>query len=119
MTSHLRPDTVQVVHDHPLHAHRIDRVESAVGELEQRRLAHAQLVRRRVKLRLTRRANHFRRRPLDPLEEAAALATRSGEDVGLHAFPGIFGERPARPERFIVGVGEDAHQAKRHRLITA
>ncbi len=80
-------------------------------------LADAEFLGRGPKLRFPCGADDLGARPLAAVAEAAALAARGGDEIRLDAFRGVFGQRPARPQRFIVGVGEDAHQSERHRVI--
>src|SRR5690242_20803114 len=51
------------------------------------------------------------------LAESASFAARRGDEVRVDPFGCVPGQRPTRPQRFIVGVGEDAHQFQCHSVI--
>ena len=50
--------------------------------------------------------------------DAPALATSRRDEIGRDTLRPVLGEDAARPERLVVGVGEDAEEAevRRHRL---
>ncbi len=112
MIDDVRPDAAQVAGDRFLRGCGIDRVERAVRIAEERDLAHAQLLRRGPQLRLARLADDVGARTLAAVAEPATLAARRRDEIRLDAFRRVFRQRPARPQRLVVGVGEDAHQSQ-------
>ena len=115
----MRPDAAHLGGDSLLRDSRIDAVERTVGVPENDDLTDTKFLRCRAKLRLASRPDDFQSWTLLTVAETTTLAPRRGHDERLDPFRGVFRQRPARPQRLVVGVGEDAHQSQcLHRVMT-
>src|SRR5688572_2030880 len=111
-------DASQLLRDRLLRDRRRHRVDRTIRVAKHDDLAHAELACSGAELGLACLPDHGVDRPLRTGAEAAALSARRRDEKRLDAFRRVPGQRPARPQRFVVRVGEDAHQSPCHRTIT-
>lgn len=91
----------------------IDLIEITVNVVKETDFTDTKLARGVEQFGLAHFAKRFQARIVFFIAEPAAFATRRGNEIGLDSFSGVFRQSPARPQRFIVRVGKDAHHAQR------
>ncbi|CAA9230774.1 MAG: hypothetical protein AVDCRST_MAG26-952 [uncultured Chloroflexia bacterium] len=115
---HLRSNAPQVAHDLAGRLGGVSLVQVAVDVVEEGHVADAQRVCRVVELACPQLTQRTGAGIVGGVALPAALATRRREEVHFDVLGGIPGERAARAERLVVGMGKDGQQLEfcRHRL---
>jgi hypothetical protein len=85
-------------------------VELAIDIVEEADLLEAQRACRQAQLGLAHPPQRRRAWVVVWGAGPAVLAARGRHQIGRDAFGGVSGQDAARPQRFVVGVGQDAHQ---------
>src|SRR5262245_8492504 len=111
----VRLDAAQVLFDRLLRDRRRHGVERTIGIPKYADLTYAQLAGSGTQLRFARLRDDVVRRPL-AIAEPPALTPRRRQQVGFDTFRCVLRQRAARPQRFIVGMSQDAHEPWCHRI---
>src|SRR5262245_15718814 len=106
----VRLDVADELRDLPLRLDGIRTVEVSVDVIEKMNLTNPELFPCRSQLGLTHFAHNFKRRFYRGISKAASLSPRSCDEKCFDALFGVPGESPTHPQRFIVGMRENAHQ---------
>src|SRR5262249_18644280 len=108
----VRFDAADEWHDLPLRLRRIGTVEVSVDVIEKMNLADTQFPASRTQLGLTHFTDPLNRGPHGCISEAAALSSCCCNEIGFDSLFRVSSESPAHPQRFIVGMRQDAHQSE-------
>jgi hypothetical protein len=105
-------DPANVSGDFPLHLSRIGAVQVSIDIVQKVHAANSQFLRRCAQFRFAGFPYYAQFRPHRRIAEPAALTTRRGDEMCIDTLARVFRQSSAHPERFVVGMGEDAHQSK-------
>jgi hypothetical protein len=106
------PDAANVSGNLSLYLNRIRSIQIAIDVIQKVDAANAKFSGGCAKLGFTSLAHNAQLGPDGGVSKTAALTAGRRDEMRMNAFTRVFGEGSAHPERLVVGVRENAHQAK-------